>query len=133
VANGVQLRYGTHVNAIGLICDRYKVADEAPPKQGEGGSSKTFVVVAGDQKGHWALSVGYPAKAAAIAATMKTCGTGCQILHESQAKCVAVAESTPAVWSITSSNTLEDAKTGAQAACSKQAPGQCKIVDAKCS
>lgn len=95
MANGVQLRYGTHVNAISLICDRYKVADEAAPKQGEGWSSKTFVVVAGDQKGHWALSVGYPAKAAAIVATMKTCGTGCQTLHENKAKCVAVAESTP--------------------------------------
>jgi hypothetical protein len=131
VASGIQVRYGKYVNAIGLICDKFSV-----PKEGEGGSSRNFVVVAGDQKGHWTLSVGYPAKAAAIVAAMKGCGTGCKILHEGQAKCVAVAESAQshAVWGITSGNTLDEAKNGALTACSKQAPGQCKIVDgSRCS
>jgi hypothetical protein len=47
---------------------------DTPNNKDEGGFSQTFVVVAGDQKGHWALSVGYPAKADAGA--MKTCGMG---------------------------------------------------------
>jgi hypothetical protein len=131
-ATGIQANWGQHVNAIGLICGAIRI----PKDKDEGGSSKAFVVVAGDQKGHWALSVGYPAKADAVAAAMKTCGTGCKILHENQAKCVAVAESqqSHAVWGITSANTLIDAENGALQACSKQAPGQCKLVDgSRCS
>jgi hypothetical protein len=129
-AKGIQANWGKYVNAIGLICAAINI-----PKD-EGSSSKAFVAVAGDQKGHWALSVGYPAKAAALAAAMKTCGTGCKILHESQAKCVAAAESqqSHAVWGITSADTLNEAENGALAACSKQAPGQCKLVDgSRCS
>jgi uncharacterized protein DUF4189 len=130
-AKGIQANWGQHVNAIGLICGTINI-----PQEDEGGSSKTFVAVAGDQKGHWTFSVGYPAKAAAVAAAMKACGTGCKILHESQAKCVAAAESqqSHAVWGITSANTLDEATSGAMAACSKQAPGQCKLVEgSKCS
>jgi hypothetical protein len=126
VASGIEVRYGKYVNAIGLICDKF-----SPPKEGEGGSSKNFVAVAGDQKGRWSISVGYSAKTKASAAAMKDCGSGCKILHENQAKCAAVAESkqSPAVWGVTSANTLDEAKSGALAGCDKNAPGQCKIVD----
>jgi hypothetical protein len=126
VASGIQVSYGKYVNAIGFICDKFRV-----PKAGEGGSSSNFVAVAGDQKGHWTISVGYSAQTKASAAAMTACGSGCKILHENQAKCVAVAESqqSPAVWGITSANTLDEAKSGALAGCDKQAPGQCKIVD----
>jgi hypothetical protein len=126
VASGIQVSYGKYVNAIGFICDKYIV-----PKEGEGGSSRNFVAVAGDQKGHWAISAGYSTKAGATAGAMTACGSGCKILHENQAKCVAVAESAQshAVWGITSANTLDEAKSGALAGCDKQAPGQCKIVE----
>jgi hypothetical protein len=123
-AVGFETRWGEHVNAIGLRCDTLKIPE-----------SHSYLAVAGDQKGRWTVTVGHPAKAAAVAAAMSGCGTGCKLLHENQAKCVAVAESpqSHAVWGITSAGTLADAASGAQAGCAKQGKGQCNIVNQKCS
>jgi hypothetical protein len=65
---------------------------------------------------------------------MSGCGTGCRLLHENQAKCVAVSsvpEGKP--WGITSAGNLTEAQVGAQRTCAAQAPGRCHSVKAQCA
>ena len=92
-----------------------------------------YVAVAGDEKGHWTVSAGYPNKQSATAAALNGCGSGCKLLYERQAICVAVSaapEGTP--WGITSSDDLGRAQNKAQQACADQAPGRCLSVQSKC-
>ena len=92
-----------------------------------------YVAVAGDEKGHWTVSAGYPNKQSATATALNGCGSGCKLLYERQARCVAVSaapEGTP--WGITSSDALGRAQTKAAQSCAAQAPGRCVSVQAKC-
>ena len=93
-----------------------------------------YVAVAGDEKGQWTVSAGYPNKQSATAAALNGCGAGCKLLHERQARCVALSaapEGTP--WSVASGDNLGDAQIKAQASCAALAPGRCKSVQAKCA
>ena len=97
-------------------------------------ATRSFVAVAGDEKGRWTVSAGYPNKQSAVAAALNGCGSGCKLVHESQAKCVALSaapEGTP--WGVTSGDNLGDAQTKAQQTCAAQAPGRCNSVQAKCA
>lgn len=104
------------------------------PGQAYTPARRLYVAVAGDEKGHWTVSAGYPNKQSAVAAALNGCGSGCKLLHENQAKCVAVSaapEGTP--WGITSEDDLGDAQITAQRDCAAKAPGRCKSVQAKCA
>ena len=93
-----------------------------------------YVAVAGDEKGRFELSTGYPNAEGATAAALKGCGAGCKLLFEHQAKCVAlssVPEGKP--WAVAAGDDLGSAQIKAQQDCSKQAPGRCKGIQARCS
>jgi len=93
-----------------------------------------YVAVAGDEKGRWTLSAGYPNKQSATAAALNECGSGCKLLHERQARCVAVsaaAEGTP--WGIASENDIGRAQLRAQRTCAAVGTGHCNAVQAKCA
>lgn len=99
-----------------------------------GGGGAMFVAVAGDEKGRFEVSTGYPNAQSATAAALKACGGGCKLLFEHQAKCVAlssVPEGKP--WAVASGDNLGQAQITAQQNCSKQAPGRCKGVQARCA
>ena len=93
-----------------------------------------FVAVAGDEKGRFEVSTGYPNAQSATAAALKGCGAGCKLLFEHQAKCVALSSAPGGhPWAVASGDNLGQAQTTAQQDCSKRAPGRCKGIQAKCS
>lgn len=98
------------------------------------GAVPLYVAVAGDEKGHFEISTGYPNAQSATAAALKGCGAGCKLLFEHQAKCVALSSAPGGhPWAAASADDLGEAQTTAQTDCSKKAPGRCKGIQARCS
>lgn len=128
---------GPAIPVVGSACTpwaNFSHTAAAKTQGGGGGGGPLYVAVAGDEKGRFELSTGYPNAQSATAAALNGCGAGCKLLFEHQAKCVAlssVPEGKP--WAVASGDDLGRAQITAQQDCSKQAPGRCKGVQARCA